>query len=926
MRYLSPIIVTALLLLLPLGASSQVVVGSPQYQTLKENNQLNGVSLSTDLSLFDPTGFTPVFSPPPVSSGNRSACDCYVQPDASYTLAMQPNDDGSSALINIPFNFCFYGQQYNSLYINNNGNVTFTNILSAFSSTAFPSAGNQILAPFWADVDTRSGNGQVLYKVTPTAVYINWEDVGYYNQQGDKLNTFQLIITDGANPVVSSGNVAFCYQDMQWTTGSASQRVNGFGGIPATCGANKGDNIGYFLISQFDHAGVDFDGALGNPDGISWLDNKSFYFDACNSSNIPPIPEGISSCDTFKVCSYGDTADISLNFLSPEVSQTTSITFNNGGLTTLQEISNTSGNTAELILRIIGDAASAGTYNITVTATDDFLPTPGVTTTTFVIVIEDSQVPIDPIMTPTEGCDSVLVSVLNGPYDTYLWDDFETSSTNYISQYGTHGVTVSINGCYKRVEQLFGIANAPVFDLQGNLNVCPGLNADLFVPDSLNLDSITWGVPNLAQDTLFSNSFGAGTYNVSIWDSLGYCQSDTTFTVVEAASSSIFASDTLCTGIDTYQVTGLANPVGSWYSSSPQLTFSSNTDVNPLLTALTPGTYDVSYIDNCNTGDTATLTFVELPTIFSDTSLCQMSYQVSGTSVFPMNGTWSEPTGNLSFSPSANTLDPMVTASTSGVYNLTFTDEACGNTATASIEFITPPSIFGDTLACNYGMLVTGTQAYGGGIWTASDTTVHFDDSSALNPYINIFVPGTYTLTFTDNVCNMAVSADIEFPSYVFVALPDTTVCYGTEIDLLAFENGAGTNFVWDTGETGLSITISEPGTYSITGSNICHSWTASSTLDNKLCDIDVPNIISLSSTSGNNTWFVQQQGISEFNCVITNRWGNVVYESNDPVEQWDGTNKGGGLVEEATYFYIIKAVLDNGEPLTKQGFVQVVH
>ena len=281
-------IANCLAIFISMYSFTQVVVDSDEYNDLKLNGQLDGVSLVNDYSMFDPHGERPTVSP---ITSSRAACDCYVEPDPSYTLAMAPNDDGSSALITIPFDFCMYGQVYNSFYINNNGNITFTSTLAAFSSTAFPSAGNQILAPFWADVDTRGGNGEVWYKVTPTAVYINWEDVGYYSMQGDKLNTFQLIITDGADPAVESGNVAFCYQDMQWTTGSASSGVAGFGGIPATCGANKGDGISYFLIAQFDHAGNDFDGALGSPDGISWLDDKSFYFNVCSAGNVQPIPE-----------------------------------------------------------------------------------------------------------------------------------------------------------------------------------------------------------------------------------------------------------------------------------------------------------------------------------------------------------------------------------------------------------------------------------------------------------------------------------------------------------------------------------------------------------------------------------------------------------------------------------------------------------
>ena len=47
-----------------------------------------------------------------------SGCDCYVEPDATYTLAMPPNDDGSSPAINLPFTFSLYGITTNTIYIN----------------------------------------------------------------------------------------------------------------------------------------------------------------------------------------------------------------------------------------------------------------------------------------------------------------------------------------------------------------------------------------------------------------------------------------------------------------------------------------------------------------------------------------------------------------------------------------------------------------------------------------------------------------------------------------------------------------------------------------------------------------------------------------------------------------------------------------
>ncbi len=753
-----------------------VLVGSEEYKNLKATNQLEGVDLVFNPSVFSTEENIVVSTP---NSTKASGCDCYVEPDGTYTLALAPNDDGSSAEIFVPFDICFYGQTYNSFFINNNGNITFESALSTFSATAFPSTGNKIIAPFWGDVDTGDAItplGQVVYKITPTAVYINWEDVGYYSAQGDKRNTFQLILTDGVAPVVEGGNVAFCYQDMQWTTGSASGGTAGFGGTPATAGANKGDNLAYFLISRFDHAGADFDGALGNPDGISWLDDKSFFFDVCSDDNTPPIPEGISLCDTFKVCSYGDTADISINFLSPEIGQTTSVTFDNGGLTTLEEISNVPGNTSALVLRIIGDIVNAGTYTITVTATDDFVPA-GVTTITFVIVIDDSQAgAISPILTPLSGCDSVVVGALNGPYDSYLWDDFSTDATSVATASGSYGVTVSLNGCYVRVDDEIFIAQAPYFNLGDNFTAC-GSDTTIFVEiaDSLLMSNVSWGLADPGLDSLFSNTLASGTYTVSAQDSSGLCSADTTFTVV-----------------------------------------------------LTPG-----------------------------------------------------------------------------------------------------PSIFPDTVACNFGLFVTGTASASGGVWSSSNPDVQFSDINVDNPQIYTdTIPGVYTVTYTDNACDISLSAIIDFPEYPGTWIVDTVLCEGTTYNLVALnENVHPTTYTWSNGLTGEVVDLTEAGTYTLTMENICHTNTADVELSFKQCSVEAPNVISLAEGSENPLWYVDGQGLSEINIVITNRWGNVVYECSDSAQacQWDGTTLSGNQVEHGVYFYRVNAVTDGGVDVEKHGFIQVV-
>ena len=193
----------------------------------------------------------------------------------------------------------------------------------------------------------------------------------------------------------------------------------------------------------------------------------------CNADNVPPIPDGLSTCDTFRICALGETAYIPINFLSPENNQTTSITVNNGGLNSLNVVSNTSGNTANLILEIVGNPADVGIWNITVTATDNATPNPGSTILTFTIVIEDSVVSsLNPLLTPLGGCETVNLSVLNGPYDSYLWDDFSVMANSNVTTSGNYGVTVSRNGCFKRVESYISVGQIPTFDFVGDFQYC----------------------------------------------------------------------------------------------------------------------------------------------------------------------------------------------------------------------------------------------------------------------------------------------------------------------------------------------------------------------------------------------------------------------------------------------------------------------
>ena len=373
----------------------------------------------------------------PVEVNELDACNCWLERDGSWNVVpfdgsggsggpgVPPdyrNDDWSSAPIPLPFSFCFYGTSYSSIYINNNGIISFDAPYSTFSADSFPSTNFKVIAPFWADVDTRGLlSGVVYYKLTATALIIQWDHVGYFGIHDDLLNTFQLIITDGVDPMLDAGkNVSFCYQDMQWTTGDASGGTNGFGGVPATVGVNLGDGISYIQIGRFDQPGSTYDGSYGLPDGIDFLDDQSYSFGICNASNIAPFLKYAGLCDTLEIC-IGDTSFFEFEFYSPEAGQITTCAFNFFGLADCGVINNYSGNIARISGYIAGSTSNIGYHSIQVTATDNGFPQQSLTTL-FVVHVKNIDATFSYTPSPIHLGDTVVFTA-NSTDNTYnVWN------------------------------------------------------------------------------------------------------------------------------------------------------------------------------------------------------------------------------------------------------------------------------------------------------------------------------------------------------------------------------------------------------------------------------------------------------------------------------------------------------------------------
>ncbi|MBJ95542.1 MAG: hypothetical protein CMP23_13855 [Rickettsiales bacterium] len=168
------------------------------------------------------------------------------------------NDDGSSTGINVlglfPNGLNYFGSVQTTIYVNNNGNITFQGGVSTYTPQPFPTSARPMIAPYWGDVDTRGGQpctgcNRIYWDLdwANSEFSATWFNVGYYSSATNRLNSFQVVITDrSASFGPGDFDIQFRYNRCEWTTGNASGGSGGLGGTPAQMGFDAGNLVDYW--------------------------------------------------------------------------------------------------------------------------------------------------------------------------------------------------------------------------------------------------------------------------------------------------------------------------------------------------------------------------------------------------------------------------------------------------------------------------------------------------------------------------------------------------------------------------------------------------------------------------------------------------------------------------------------------------------
>jgi gliding motility-associated-like protein len=88
---------------------------------------------------------------------------------------------------------------------------------------------------------------------------------------------------------------------------------------------------------------------------------------------------------------------------------------------------------------------------------------------------------------------------------------------------------------------------------------------------------------------------------------------------------------------------------------------------------------------------------------------------------------------------------------------------------------------------------------------------------------------------------------------------------------------------------------------------------------------IYIPNSFTPNGDGLNDTFGIYGESVNDYNMQVFNRWGQVVFESNNVTERWDGTYNG-RQVPQGAYVYRVTARGLNGKSTAKDGTVSIIY
>lgn len=189
--------------------------------------------------------------------------------------------------------------------------------------------------------------------------------------------------------------------------------------------------------------------------------------------------------------------------------------------------------------------------------------------------------------------------------------------------------------------------------------------------------------------------------------------------------------------------------------------------------------------------------------------------------------------------------------------------------------------------------------------------------------------PGIYWVNVIDfNGCTASDTAVIlkKYNAPKDFLFADTTICFYDAITL--YPTGSFKNYTWSTGSTNKQIQTNKSGEYwlRVTDENNC-TGTDSISIKHKNCKVGIyfPSSFTPNGDGKNDQFRPTVFGpLDTFDLMIYNRFGNLVFRSNDPRKGWDGRIQG-KIQNNDTFVWQCLYKWENDEPKKEKGTIVLV-
>ncbi len=472
---------------------------------------------------------------------------------------------------------------------------------------------------------------------------------------------------------------------------------------------------------------------------------------------------------------------------------------------------------------------------------------------------------------------------------------------------------------------------APTVNATATANSCFGANngtASASMAGGTGPYTYSWSNSTAAAT---ATGLSAGIYTIVITDANG-CSSTASAAITQPA---LLTATATATAASCGQNNGSASITAS--GGTGAYTYSwSNGNTQSATSNLSAGIYTVTVTDNngCSKTTTASVTSTGAGTA---TATATAAISCNGSSNGSAMSSISGGTSPYTYSWNNGQLTQGATGLSAGTYTITITDTN-GCIATQTLNISQPSAVTATATAtaasCGQNNGSASATANGGtGSYTYSWST-GATTSSIINQPSNI-----YTVTITDaNACTQTASVNVGTTGgpIATATAAATNISSGTSTTLTGTGGGS---YTWSP-SAGLSCTncanptasptITTQYCLTVTDTNGCTDLACVTLYVESPCpgsdNFSVPNAFSPNGDGRNDLFELHgwKDCINTFVLTVFDRWGEKVFESEDPGKSWEGTRNGKEL-DAAVYVYYISATNTQGEPFIRKGNITLM-